>query len=448
MTAALVVETETGDARRLRDWLARLTPRRRLRTALVVLGLLLLALLFPPCARHAHAQFPILQHGATALELGGYVRSLTAIQDLGYTPPGGTRRTGINGEVVRLKWRLSAGKHVVLVVHDRLQAQVMSAGAPFGETAGIGVSVVPGRAFDLRADLLTEPRLQVWHDLDRLAVTAYTGVADVTVGRQAVTWGISSLFPVADLWTQFSPFELDTEEKPGMDGVRVLLYPTSGLEVDGVVSDRGPVAHLSWRDVSAGLRATLSLPSADVYGAVGKFWNELIGLGGAAFVLDRTKLRLEGAWPYDLDAHGMELPRLTAGVDWLSSRVTLTGEVHYNGVGARDAGGYLAQLTDPRFARGESYFLDRYYAGGAVSWQADAEGRMSVVLSGLVNLSDPSAALTPLLSYDFGQTTSVSVGALETFGKKPYFPAFGFPDIRSEYGTYGSLWFTRVSVFF
>ncbi|MEJ2187628.1 MAG: hypothetical protein P8Z36_17205, partial [Gemmatimonadota bacterium] len=108
----------------------------------------------------------------------------------------------------------------------------------------------------------------------------------------------------------------------------------------------------------------------------------------------------------------------------------------------------VAQLQDPRFARGESYFLDRYYAGGVAAWQPDADGRMNIVLSALGNLSDPSLALTPLLCYDFGQTTSVSVGALQTFGRRPLFPAFGLPVLRSEYGTYGNLWFTRVSVFF
>ncbi len=418
-------------------------PRRRFRSTLVALGLVVAALFFPPCARHAHAQFPILEHGATKLELGGYVRSLTGVQDLGYTPPLGERRSGFNGEVIRLEWRLTVNKHVVFNVHDRLQAQVMSGDAPFGEAAGIGVSVVPGRAVDLSTNLLTADRLRVWHDLDRLAVTVYTGVADVTVGRQAVTWGTSSLFPVADLWTQFSPFELDTEEKPGMDGVRVLMYPAAGVELDAVMADRGVA-----KDLSAGLRATVGLPTADVYAGFGKFWNELIGMGGVSFLLDQTKLRFEGALPYDMDAHGMERPRVTLGVDWLSGKVQLTGELHYNGAGARNASGYVVQLQGPRFARGESYFLDRYYAGGVVAWQPDAGGRMNLVLSGLVNLSDPSAALTPLVSYDFGQSTSVSIGALQTFGRTPLFPAFGLPELRSEYGTYGNMWFTRISVFF
>jgi len=38
----------------------------------------------------------------------------------------------------------------------------------------------------------------------------YLDQFDVTLGRQAITWGVAKLFPSADLWSQFSPFELDT----------------------------------------------------------------------------------------------------------------------------------------------------------------------------------------------------------------------------------------------
>ena len=90
---------------------------------------------------------------------------------------------------------------------------------------GFGVSVIPGRRWDLSSVFVDQERLRVWHDIDRLSLTWYTDFADITVGRQAITWGISNVYPVADLWAQFSPFELDTEEKPGVDAVRILSYP-------------------------------------------------------------------------------------------------------------------------------------------------------------------------------------------------------------------------------
>jgi len=90
---------------------------------------------------------------------------------------------------------------------------------------GFGVSVIPGRRWDLSTQFVEQDRLRVWHDIDRLSLTWYSDFADITAGRQAITWGISNVYPVADLWAQFSPFELDTEEKPGIDAVRILKYP-------------------------------------------------------------------------------------------------------------------------------------------------------------------------------------------------------------------------------
>ena len=402
------------------------------------LGLAVLAGLGAP--RAASAQISLAEPERAHLRLSGYVRALTGVHDAGFEVPGAPRTTGFHGEVVRLKWQLTVGERLSFTAHNRVQAQITSAATGFGGVAGIGVSVVPGRPVDLTTRLVEEDRLDLWHDVDRLALTLRTGVADVTVGRQAITWGVSHLFPVADLWAQFSPFELDTEEKPGSDAVRVLSYPVRGLELDAVAGARGTAS-----DWSAGLRATVDLPAADVYLAAGKFWNQAMALGGMAYVLDRMKLRLEAALPYDLDTDAWQRVRATAGVDWLSARLSLTAEYHLNGIGAGDPSGYLAALADPRLRRGESYYLGRHYLGAAAGYTVDEEARLSLALSALWNVGDGSAMATPILSYDFGQSTSVSFGALRSFGATPTLVP---PALRSEFGTYGDLWFTRVSVYF
>ena len=193
----------------------------------------------------------------TTVDLGGYVRSLTGVQDLGYDPIVTDRRVAFNGEVIRLKWLVDVDGWIRFNVHNRLQSQYSSSDGGGGrDVLGFGVSAVPRRSIDLETTLVDEEHLRVWHDLDRLAVTIYSDVVDLTIGRQAITWGISNLFPIADLWAQFSPFELDTEEKPGIDAIRALLYPANGIELDAVLADRG-----SSGDLSAGIRATIELPN-------------------------------------------------------------------------------------------------------------------------------------------------------------------------------------------
>lgn len=400
-------------------------------TGRTVTGLLLILAAAAPSP--APAQIVLLDGDDGRATLSGYLRSLTGLHDRGYEAFGAERRSGFHGEVVRLKWRVERGP-LVLDVHNRLQARIAS-GEGDGPVLGFGVSAVPGRSVDLSTDLLDVPGLRLWHDIDRLSLAVRTAAADLTLGRQPITWGISSLFPVADVWAAFSPFELDTEEKPGIDALRALFYPVDGLEVDAVVADRGSIDHLS-----AGVRATLGLPSADLWAGAGKLWDRGMLMGGVAVLFDETKARAEAVFPFD------GLPRVTLGFDWIRGRLTLSGEAHYNGTGAADADAYVLQAGEPEFLRGESYFLGRYYLGGVASWAPDEAGRLRLALSALVNVGDPSAALTPILDYDLGPATSVSVGGLVSLGRTPVLAPP--PSLRSEFGAYGDLAFTRVSVYF
>lgn len=402
--------------------------------------LVLLVLLLPAPSR---AQIHVVEGETFGLDLSGYLRSLTAVHEAGWDVPGQDRRTAFNGEVLRAQWSARWGDAVALQVHDLFRARVSTAPSGLGESvAGFGVSAVPGRSVDLETHLVDDERLDVRHDVDRLALTVYTDLADVTVGRQAITWGVATLFSVADLWSSFSPFELDTEEKPGIDAVRVLSYPGEGLELDAVVAARGRT-----EDWSAGARLTASLASADVYGALGKFWNEVIAVAGATWLGERDRLRLEVALPWDLDDDELDLPRVTVGWDRPGVRLTVGVEYHYNGIGASEPEGYLAVLQGEPFARGESYFLGRHYVGGVAAWTLDAEERLRLTTTALVNVEDGSASVTPVLTYDLGQSARVSLGTLTTAGEVPDLSA-PVPVLRSEYGTYGNLFFTRLSVYF
>jgi hypothetical protein len=375
------------------------------------------------------------------LELGGYVRTLTAVQDPALVLPGQDDVSAFHGQVIRARWtaRDTDGGRWVLEVHNRIQGQVSSEATEAGSVAGFGVSVVPDRSLDLESTWVERRRLRVWHDVDRLALTVYTGAVDVTVGRQAITWGLSALFPVADLWSRFSPFELDTEEKPGIDAVRALAYPGDGVEVDGVLADRG-----SWDDLSVGLRASWSLEGADVWAGAGKLWDQGMVMGGAVLLLEETRLRAEAVLPFD--SHGVDRPRVTAGGDWIRGTWTVAGEVHYNGIGSDEPGGYADVLGDRRLARGESYFLGRWLAGAALSHQAT--DRLGLSVSALTNLADPSASFTPSVTYDVGQSARVSLGGLLSLGEAPAAGSGGVPELASEFGSYPSLGWTRLSVYF
>ena len=374
------------------------------------------------------------------LDLGGYVRLLAGFRDLGYDPIVSDRRIAFNGQVIRLKWLVDVGGWLRLNVHNRLQSQYSSSGGGGRDVLGFGVSAVPRRSINLTTILIDEDHLRVWHDLDRLAVTIYSDIVDLTIGRQAITWGISNLFPIADLWAQFSPFELDTEEKPGLDAIRALMYPAQGIELDAVIADRG-----SSRDLSAGIRATIELPVADVYVGAGKFWRQLMGLAGASVVIDKWKVRGELGVPWEIDAKNVRRIRATIGADWVSSSVLFSLEYHHNGLGSTQSEQYASLLATAEFARGETYYLGRHMLGTIASVRPN--DRLTLSASSLVNMGDPSVALTPTATYDFGQNTRVSVGGLFSLGTVPQFLG-PVPQLESEFGTYGDFAYTQVSVYF
>ncbi|MDX1567331.1 MAG: hypothetical protein R3223_05985 [Longimicrobiales bacterium] len=390
------------------------------------------------------AQDPGTGPSPLSLSLGGYVHVVTGIHDTGFPIPGEDPTSAFNGDVLRLQWGGSWEDWLSVDVHNRLQTRISTSDREVaGSVAGLGVTRDPGRAVDLESVWIEKDRLRVWHDLDRASVTFYTPAADLTVGRQGIAWGNSLLFPVVDLWAPFSPFELDTEVRPGIDAIRALAYPLPGLEIDAVVADRGE------RDPwSGGVRGTWSLASADIYGAVARIWDEGMAAGGVTWLFETTRARAEVLLPWNLNSDQWMDPRATLGFDWLGNRWTVSAEYHFNGLGTSDPDEYPSVLTSEPYARGESYFLGRHYIGGLASWTLDRDERFHLNGSVLLNVQDPSAAFFPALRWAPGQTTSVSVGGLFTLGEHPTVPPGMIPDIRSEYGTYGTLGYTRISVFF
>jgi hypothetical protein len=334
-------------------------------------------------------------------------------------------------------------------VHQRVQVRVTS--EPAGTAAvGFGVGAAPDRLVDLRLDLVDRPRVQAWHDIDRLAVVASAGGVDFTVGRQAITWGGSMLFPVADLWAAFSPFEQETEEKPGIDAVRALFYPRAGLEMDVVVAHRG-----SARDLSAGIRGTLAGTHADVWLGGGRFWRQLMAMGGVTVLLEQSRLRGEVVLPWSADddvaagtTRGFQRPRITLGAERLGGTWMVGAEYHHNGIGRADADRYVEAagpaaaarrelLRRPPLRRRPRHVEPRRAEPAEPRAHGTGQPRRSQRGVHAQRHVRPRPGHAPV------------GGRAAVRGSRPAFsllPPFVRP--RSEFGLYGNALFTTISVFF
>jgi hypothetical protein len=406
--------------------------------------MLLCAVASPTTAR---AALTLAEGKSGSLTLGGYAYELAGVQILNFelapesADLGLPSHLGLSETILRLEWKASLGDHVTVEVHQRLFLRVNSEPlASGGEKLGLGASVAPRRTLDLRSAVYDEDRLLFEHDIDRLVLRANLGDFDISLGRQAITWGEAELFPIADLWSTFSPYELDTSQKRGIDALRVLYSHSRTLELEAVVADRGTL-----RDLSGGLRVATYGKAADFYFAVAKQWRAVLAFVGVSATAGSFKLRAEAAEPFDLDRSEFSPPRVSVGADWLGATLTVTLEAHYNGTGVLRASEYASHLSNSTaIAHGESYLLGRWYAGAAATWKISELFKLAI--SAIGNLQDPSAIVVGAFTYQLTQETDLSLGAYQGVGKSPLLGTT--PELRSELGSAGGLYYLALSSFF
>lgn len=397
----------------------------------------------------------VVQEGDFTADLSGYMRTLTGLSIPDAAELGVPDVTRLHSAVVRTELRMAFTPDLQLDVHSRLFFQYSTPAQEAGSGAfGVGTTLPPSRTVDLSTEPVNRPGVVLQHDLDRLALRWFIGPVDVVIGRQAISWGMSNLFNVADVWAAFSPFDLDQTQKRGIDAARVTTSPVDFLELDFVVADRG-----SLDDLSGGVRATFFLDFADVYVATAKVWDEVVFAAGIDAAIDVFKLRAEVLLPVniadgDIDEGEVGLPRATIGFDWFHPNWLISVEGHFNGAGAEKADDYLGHLASSEvFARGESYWLGRFYGGVIVNWRPLET--ISLGTSVITNLTDPSALVSLSATWTPVQDVELSVGSFTSIGARPEGTAFGsgadavvVPRLQSEFGSYGHLVYLQGAVFY
>ncbi len=399
------------------------------------------------------AQLSLVETDDVTVGVGAYVGSTSSYQELPYETAGVIPDgAGSNAAILRLEWKSTIGELFAIDVQNRLFWSVAPAGRG-PSSLGLGATIPPTRTVNLKSEILNKNGAYLEHDLDRLALTIFSPVADITLGRQAVTWGNSTIFTVGDIWTQFSPFELDTSQKRGVDAARFLSYP-GGIELDIIVVDRGEL-----EDLSGGVRAGWSLGDADYYAAIAKNYRSVWGFMGIGIDLGEGRLHGEMGLPLALELENeapaqLHLPRATIGFDWLhSAKFSSFVEYHFNGPGTQDPDEYLFDLLSPEFARGERYFLGQHYAGIGAAY-LPFDDLLTISLSATSNLTDPSVLMSPSIGYAVAQNVTATIGGYAGIGEYPEIsmgaenPNITTYNVFSEYGQYGNVFFLQLAGYF
>lgn len=294
----------------------------------------------------------------------------------------------------------------------------------------------------------------LYHNLDRLSVTVRTSQADIILGRQAIAWGSARVINPTDIIAPFSFNELDKEERPGVDAVRVRIPLGTMDELDlGAVAGR----KLAPGKNAFFIRGKTYQLKTDISGLLVAFRNHLLLGLDLARSLGGAGIWAEAAWviPEAFREGRQEKDdgyvRFSSGLDYSLSGTTYGFiEYHFSSAGAGRPEEYNSLFSTSPFRDGAVYLLGRHYLNLGATVQVSP----LILFTGLAifNLSDGSAVLAPQLEYNIAENIYLAGGGYIGFGKKPeILPLEGDSTtrlMRSEFGTYPDMLFTSFRVYF
>jgi len=358
--------------------------------------------------------------------------------------PRSSNPAAVSLAVLRPELELKRSSGLSLVVHDELMSMVSSV-----PTALLGGSLSLGEGAEAPLYLPLQSSLERdGYSLRNRVAWAYARYATdnvtLSVGRQPITLGRGHLFTPEDLIAPFSPLQIDTEFKPGVDAARVdlRLGEATSLTALGAAAKHGASAVLSRGEVRlgplrlgamAGFVRTDWVLGSDLFADLGH---------GADLHAEATVTAVTEPARRPSGRHAFERAVIGTTAE-LSSKLHVTAEAYYNGAGARTVDDYFAETVSPRVALGEAYTLGRLYTGVAGEW--DAQTLVHVDLAVLANLEDPSAMIAPMLRYGLAENVSLIAGANLPLGRPPNY-ATG--RAATEFGLYPSLYHLDAKLWF
>ncbi len=400
---------------------------------------LTICLMVTPSVKVADAEFRV----------GGYYKNFSTVFN---SPFPDASMTGI--VVNRLRLNLSHTPTDTLsfaFAYDftpRVQDPLLFSQSPFA----VGVASSRYRVVDFDAPIYPSAdesigSVGIYHNLDRAAVQFSTDFADFSIGRDAIAWGSARIINPTDVIAPYTYDQLDTEDRVGVDAVRVRIPVGVMGEVDtGYIFGN----NFDFDKSAIFLRTQLNAAETDFSILLLEFQRDLLigldvarGIGGAGFWLETAYVLVE---PFDDEPDAVDdYLRTSVGLDYSFGGETYAFiEYHFNGAGARQPKNYLTNLDRPAYTRGGVYLLGRHYLAPGVTYQVTP--LISISGQVLFNLSDPSTWVAPQVAYNIAEDIHLSVGGFVSIGKRP--KNGESPEFQSEFGSYPNLFFSSFRVYF
>jgi hypothetical protein len=335
----------------------------------------------------------------------------------------------------RLRFELGATLGELLTAQVAYEHRALAS-----SSGGIGAGILPPSAvppFRLAAlDWIIVddgPAFEHRHEIDRAFLSLHLPFLELTVGRQAIGLGRGVLFSAVDLFSPFSPREVDREWRRGVDAVHAELRVPELRELSADVIavlgnvERGELE--SWsvlgriravigdvdgelivgrrgEDDVVGGALSATIGDAELHGELALFGTDGRGIDGGLFGTDAVVAKglLGGSYMIDL---------------WRGIRIV--AEYHYSGFGIEDISADPSILFDPffqaRLLRGDSQILGRHALALAVS--TDLADDVSAATSYIQSPIDGSGMVSATFTWAASDALTLVANAVVPWGAPP-----------------------------
>ncbi|MFP4458145.1 MAG: hypothetical protein ACLFSQ_00980 [Candidatus Zixiibacteriota bacterium] len=311
------------------------------------------------------------------------------------------------------------------------------------------------RAFDLDNTIYPAPdfpeksNLSILGNLDR-AYIRLSWKADLYIGRQPIAWGTARMVKPCEVIVPYSYDALDTEERPGVDAIRLRMPIGMMSEIDmGYISgDEFEIekSAIFGRGKFYALETDFSLLAVKYKKSMLYGFDMMRSIGGTGTWLEAaySDIEVDSSQIGDIE---QDIFRLSAGADYsFSDKFYGWAEYHYNSAGKTFDEEYRAILNDPAYRSGELYLLGQHYLIPGASYSINPLLSASSVI--YYNIVDGSALIVPSLEYNIAEDIYIAFGGYLGLGEPLENESGIFPKINSEFGSYTDMVYASFRIYY
>ncbi|MCK4504776.1 MAG: hypothetical protein KAW14_04110 [Candidatus Aegiribacteria sp.] len=286
-------------------------------------------------------------------------------------------------------------------------------------------------------------------NLDRFSIRLRLPFSSITLGRQAIYWGVSKSVSPTDFIAPFQYGTVDTEYRIGVDAIRSTFPIGMMSEMDagwvfgkdaefsdsgGWLRGRFYMLQTDATLLTACFRENLMLGGSlnrALGGATG--WFELAVVSTAIFCGNTPDENKETFWS------------ASAGMDRSWFNATLYGylEYHFNSPGTNSSEDYSVTINAPAYTAGNIYLLGRHYLSPGMTWTPMP--LLNISGQALINLTDQSAYVTLAAEYNITENITLNAGISRGAGESP---SSETGKLCSEFGSWPGKYFTSAACYF